>query len=316
MPRSLIIIVPCFNEEEILSSTSTILSHFLMRAIKENWITADSKICFVDDGSKDGTWLKIEEIIKHTPNCTGIKLSRNFGHQAAILAGLLENINLFELYITIDADLQDDVEAMKEMLHKNKEGANIVYGVRNDRSSDSFFKRSTAETFYRLMQKMGVPIIFNHTDFRLMDNKVLQNFSRYKEVNLFIRGIIPSIGFKTEKVYYQRLPRKAGKSKYPFSKMTELAWNGVTSFSTKPMKMVLWFGIINFLVALLLTFYVLYGLFYGKVVKGWTSTVLPMLYFSGANMIAIGMIGEYIGKIYEEIKGRPRYIVEEVLKNE
>ena len=162
---------------------------------------SESKICFVDDGSKDQTWNKIEEIISSNSHCTGIKLSRNFGHQAAILAGLLENINLFELYITIDADLQDDVDAMKDMLQKNIEGANIVYGVRNDRSSDSFFKRSTAETFYKLMQKMGVPIIFNHTDFRLMDNKVLQNFSRYKEVNLFIRGIIPSIGFNTEKVY-------------------------------------------------------------------------------------------------------------------
>ncbi|UBM58128.1 glycosyltransferase family 2 protein [Marinilongibacter aquaticus] len=310
MPTSLVIIVPCYNEEAILEMSKNQLVDFLNRMKAEGLATENSKICFVDDGSKDQTWALIDGFVKNNPECVGLKLSKNFGHQSAILAGMMECMNQFEAYITIDADLQDDVEVMREMLIRHQNGAKVVYGVRNDRSNDTFFKRFTAETFYKLMLKMGVPIVYNHADFRLMDNIVVENFSNFKEVNLFIRGIIPTIGFKSEEVYYQRLERQAGETKYPLTKMLAFAWKGITSFSTSPMRMVLWFGAFNFLLALLITVYVLYSWAVGKVVIGWASTLLPMAYFSGSNMIAIGLIGEYLGRVYEEIKGRPRYIIE------
>lgn len=312
----LLLVVPCYNEQEILEKTySTLLTYF--SELKErNAITADSKICFVNDGSRDSTWIIIDSICKRDANVIGLKLSRNFGHQAALVAGLLHHKNQFDCYISIDADLQDDLRAIDSMLEKYKEGSKIVYGVRNDRSSDSFFKRFTAETFYKLMQRMGVPTVYNHADFRLIDNQVLAEFSNFGETNLFIRGIIPMIGFQSDKVYYKRLEREAGESKYPLKKMLIFAWNGITSFSTVPMKLVLWFGVINFLIAMGITVWVLVCKLFGFTVQGWTSIVLPMTFFSGSNMIAIGLIGEYVGKIYEEVKARPRYIVETVLNEE
>ncbi len=310
MPKSLLLVVPCYNEEEILRITNTKLCGYYDKLFLEGKISLNSKICYVNDGSRDTTWALIEEISKEETKVLGIKLSRNFGHQNALLAGLFEFVDKFDCYISIDADLQDDFSAIEAMLEKHKEGAAVVFGVREDRTSDSFFKRFTAESFYKIMQKLGVPVVFNHADFRLIDNKVLKEFERFGEVNMFIRGIIPAIGFHSEKVFYKRLEREAGESKYPLKKMVVFAWNGVTSFSTVPMRLVLWFGIINFLVALSIGAYVISSKFLGFTVAGWTSIVLPMAFFSGSNMIAIGLIGEYIGKIYEEVKARPRYIVE------
>jgi glycosyltransferase involved in cell wall biosynthesis len=312
----LLLVVPCYNEQEILEKTYSTLSMYFSELKEQKAITADSKICFVNDGSRDSTWIIIDSICKRDENVIGLKLSRNFGHQAALVAGLLHHKNQFDCYVSIDADLQDDLRAIDGMLEKYNEGSKIVYGVRNDRSTDSFFKRFTAETFYKLMQRMGVPTVYNHADFRLIDNQVLNEFSNFGETNLFIRGIIPMIGFKSDKVYYKRLEREAGESKYPLKKMLIFAWNGITSFSTVPMKLVLWFGIFNFVFAMGITAWVLVCKLFGFTVQGWTSIVLPMTFFSGSNMIAIGLIGEYVGKIYEEVKARPRYIIETVLNEE
>ncbi|MFY7909895.1 MAG: glycosyltransferase family 2 protein [Emticicia sp.] len=312
----LLLVVPCYNEQEILEKTYSTLSMYFSELKERNAITADSKICFVNDGSRDSTWIIIDSICKRDSNIIGLKLSRNFGHQAALVAGLLHHKNQFDCYVSIDADLQDDLRAIDGMLEKYKEGSKIVYGVRNDRSTDSFFKRFTAESFYKLMQRMGVPTVYNHADFRLIDNQVLNEFSNFGETNLFIRGIIPMIGFQSDKVYYKRLEREAGESKYPLKKMLIFAWNGITSFSTVPMKLVLWFGIFNFVFAMGITVWVLVCKLFGFTVQGWTSIVLPMTFFSGSNMIAIGLIGEYVGKIYEEVKARPRYIIETVLNEE
>jgi glycosyltransferase involved in cell wall biosynthesis len=310
------LVVPCYNEQEILEKTYSTLSMYFTELKERNAITADSKICFVNDGSRDSTWIIIDSICKRDSTIIGLKLSRNFGHQAALVAGLLHHKNQFDCYVSIDADLQDDLRAIDGMLEKYNEGSKIVYGVRNDRSTDSFFKRFTAETFYKLMQRMGVPTVYNHADFRLIDNQVLNEFSNFGETNLFIRGIIPMIGFQSDKVYYKRLEREAGESKYPLRKMLIFAWNGITSFSTVPMKLVLWFGIFNFVFAMGITVWVLVCKLFGFTVQGWTSIVLPMTFFSGSNMIAIGLIGEYVGKIYEEVKSRPRYIIESVLNEE
>jgi polyisoprenyl-phosphate glycosyltransferase len=312
MPK-LLLVVPCYNEQEILNQTYQSLSNYYSELISNKIIDTESKICFVNDGSRDKTWEIIDDICKKDSRIIGIKLSRNFGHQGALVAGLLHHKDQFDCYISIDADLQDDMRAIEGMLEKYNLGAKIVYGVRNDRTTDSFFKRFTAETFYKIMQKMGVPVVFNHADFRLIDNQVLDEFSNFKEFNLFIRGIIPMIGFQSDKVFYKRFEREAGESKYPLRKMLIFAWNGITSFSTVPMKLVLWFGILNFVFALGLGVWVLVSKFFGFTVQGWTSILLPMTFFSGSNMIAIGLIGEYIGKIYEEVKGRPRYIIEKVV---
>jgi len=308
--------VPCYNEQEILNSTYTKLKAYLQDLRENSAIANESKICFVNDGSRDKTWQIIENICDSDNQVIGIKLSRNFGHQSALVAGLLENRDLFDCYISIDADLQDDIQAIEGMLEKYKEGSKVVYGVRSDRSSDSWFKRVTAESFYKLMLSMGVPVVYNHADFRLIDNQVLRELSNFNEVNLFLRGIIPTIGFKSDKVFYKRLEREAGETKYPLKKMLIFAWNGITSFSTFPMRAVLWFGIVNFLIAMSIGVYVLISKFLGYTVEGWTSIVLPMTFFSGSDMIAIGLIGEYIGKIYEEVKGRPRYIIDRIENQE
>ncbi len=315
MSVNLLLVVPCYNEEAVLPITYPQFLDFLLSQITIGAISERSMVCFVDDGSRDNTWKLIQEYAEKDENVMGVKLSRNCGHQNAILAGLIENKDNFDCYVTIDADLQDNVNAISDMIIAYKEGASVVYGVRNDRTSDSWFKRTTAEGFYKIMQKMGVPVVFNHADFRLIDNRVLNELEGYKEVNLFIRGIIPTIGFKSKQVFYKRLEREAGESKYPLGKMLLFAWNGVTSFSTFPMRMVLWFGILNFFVALSIGMYVIVSKMFGITVAGWTSIVLPMAFFSGSNMIAIGLIGEYIGKIYQEVKQRPRYIIEEHLKS-
>jgi glycosyltransferase involved in cell wall biosynthesis len=312
-PARLLLVIPCYNEEAILYRTYAKLNTYYNGIKEQGLIAEDSRICFVNDGSRDKTWSIIEELCIKDKNIIGVGLSRNFGHQSAIMAGLEQHVNDFDCFITIDADLQDDVNAITAMIEKHREGAMVVYGVRSDRSSDSWFKRFTAEAFYVLMQKMGVPVVFNHADFRLMDQRVLKELGNFREINMFLRGIVPLIGFKNEKVFYSRLEREAGETKYPLNKMLLFAWNGITSFSTFPMRLVLYFGFANFLIAMLIVVYILFSFLIGHTVPGWTSTMLPLTFFSGFNMMALGLIGEYIGKIYEEVKGRPRYIIEKIV---
>ncbi len=309
----LLLVVPCYNEEAILHLTYSTLKAYYTDIKGRGLIAADSKICFINDGSRDKTWDIIESLCEQDDTIIGVKLSRNFGHQSAIMAGLEKHVDDFDCFITIDADLQDDINAITSMIERHAEGAMVVYGVRGDRSSDTWFKRTTAEGFYVLMQKMGVPVVFNHADFRLMDRRVLQELGNFREINLFLRGVVPLIGFRSDKVFYNRLERVAGESKYPLSKMLLFAWNGITSFSTFPMRLVLYFGVLNFLIAMSIVFYILFSYLFGYTVPGWTSTMLPLTFFSGSNMMALGLIGEYIGKIYEEVKGRPRYIIEKII---
>lgn len=312
-PSRLLLVVPCYNEEAILNLTYSTLKTYYAGIKERGLIAADSKICFVNDGSRDKTWDIIEDLCQQDDTIIGVKLSRNFGHQSAIMAGLEKHIDNFDCFITIDADLQDDINAITSMIEKHQEGAMVVYGVRGDRSSDSWFKRFSAEGFYVLMQKMGVPVVFNHADFRLMDRRVLQELGNFKEINMFLRGIVPLVGFRNDKVVYNRLERVAGETKYPLSKMLLFAWNGITSFSTFPMRLVLYFGFFNFMVAMVIVAYIFLSFLTGHTVPGWTSTMLPLTFFSGSNMMALGLIGEYIGKIYEEVKGRPRYIIEKTV---
>jgi glycosyltransferase involved in cell wall biosynthesis len=312
MSPKLLLVIPCYNEQEVLHLTNQKLNTYFDWLLEQNIIDSESKICYINDGSKDATWSIIDELTKTNSRILGIKLAKNFGHQNAVLAGLFSFIDQYDCYVSIDADLQDDIHAIGEMVSKFLEGNSVVYGVREDRSTDTFFKKFTAELFYKIMDKLGVPVVFNHADFRLIDNKVLKEFANFKEYNMFIRGIIPTIGFPSEKVYYKRLEREAGESKYPFRKMLAFAWKGITSFSTVPMRMVLWFGVINFIISVIIGLFVLSSKLRGVAVSGWTSTLLPMAFFSGSNMIAIGLIGEYVGKIYEEVKGRPRYIIEKI----
>ncbi|SEJ77511.1 Glycosyltransferase involved in cell wall bisynthesis [Dyadobacter sp. SG02] len=312
-PARLLLVVPCYNEEAILYQTYAKLNTYYNGIKEQGLIAGDSRICFVNDGSRDKTWAIIEDICSKDSTIIGVGLSRNFGHQSAIMAGLEQHVNDFDSFITIDADLQDDINAITAMIEKHREGAMVVYGVRSDRSSDSWFKRFSAESFYVLMQKMGVPVVFNHADFRLMDQRVLKELGNFREINMFLRGVVPLIGFKNEKVYYSRLEREAGETKYPLSKMLLFAWNGITSFSTFPMRLVLYFGFVNFFIAMLMVVYILSSYVIGHTVAGWTSTMLPITFFSGFNMMALGLIGEYIGKIYEEVKGRPRYIIEKIV---
>ena len=312
MSPKLLLVVPCYNEQEILQLTNDRLNTYFDGLLEREAISRESKICYINDGSKDTTWSIIDKLSQNNPRIIGIKLAKNFGHQNAVLAGLFSFIDKYDCYISIDADLQDDINAIGEMIAKYKAGSSVVYGVREDRSSDTFFKKFSAEIFYKMMEKLGVPVVFNHADFRLIDNKVLREFANFKEYNMFIRGIIPTIGFPSEKVYYKRLEREAGESKYPLMKMLGFAWKGITSFSIVPMRMVLWFGVVNFIISILVGVFVVTSKLEGVAISGWTSIVLPMAFFSGSNMIAVGLIGEYIGKIYEEVKGRPRYIIEKI----
>jgi polyisoprenyl-phosphate glycosyltransferase len=314
MPPKLLVVLPCYNEQEVLGLTYQTMSAFFDRLRQISSIAPGSQFCFVNDGSRDRTWQIITELCAQDPQVRGVNLSRNFGHQGAVLAGLFHSYSDFDCFISIDADLQDDVNAIEEMLKLYAQGNLVVYGVRDDRTTDTWFKQFTAERFYKVMQWMGVRTVFNHADFRLMDRRVVREFKdNFQEVNLFLRGIVPLIGFKSERVYYKRLERQAGESKYPLRKMMTFAWNGITSFSPFPMRMVLYFGIFSFLVAIGIMVYAIYSWLCGSIVPGWTSTVIPITFFSAANMIAIGLIGEYIGKIYEEVKHRPKFIVDQVL---
>lgn len=311
MAPSLLIILPCFNEDKVLDFSIKKTNALLNKMISDNLILETSSLVFIDDGSVDNTWDIISKSSKDK-NIKGIKLSRNFGHQNAILSALLSNKNSYDLYITIDADLQDDLEVIPKMVDSYLKGNEIVYGVREDRQTDSLFKRKTAEIFYKLQKILGIDIIENHADFRLISNKVLLELNKYKEINLFLRAIFPQIGYKSENIYYKRLERTAGETKYTFFKMLKFAGDGITSFSIKPLRIILLSGFTIFLISILMTLWILLGtIITGETVPGWASTVLPIYFIGGVQLLSLGVIGEYIGKIYIEAKARPRYIIEE-----
>lgn len=308
----LYIVIPCFNEEEMLPITTDVLENKLKELIDKKIISNKSKIMYVNDGSKDRTWDLIKEY-SLKDNFTGISLSRNKGHQNALLAGLMVAKEYADIVISMDADLQDDIDAIDKMILEYNNGSQIVYGVRSSRKKDTFFKRKTAEFFYKFMKFMGVDIVYNHADFRLTSKKVLESLQDYEEVNLFLRGIFPLIGFKSSNVYYERKERVAGKSKYPLKKMLSFAWNGITSFSIKPIKFVLNIGITIFILSLIIMIYSVIVKILGNAVSGWTFIICSIWMVAGIQMLSLGIIGEYIGKIYSETKKRPRYIIEENL---
>ena len=314
MKDILYVVVPCYNEEEVLNETTKRLTKKIDDLINNKKISKDSRIMFVDDGSKDKTWNLIEKYSEDNKLVTGVKLSRNRGHQNALLAGLMTAKEYADVVISMDADLQDDINAIDEMLNKYYNGCDIVYGVRSSRKKDSFFKKHTAQAFYKFMKIMGVDVVYNHADYRLTSKRVLDNFEDYKEVNLFLRGMFPLIGFKSDVVYYERAERFAGKSKYPLKKMLNFAWDGITSFSIKPLRMITFIGSLISILSFIFLIYVIVGHFVNGNVEGWTTIVALVSFFGGFQILCIGIIGEYIGKIYNETKGRPRYIIEKVIK--
>lgn len=312
--RVLYLVIPCYNEEEVLPETSKRLTAKLGAMIEMGLISQDSKIVFVNDGSKDRTWQLIRQYHEENPMIQGINLSRNKGHQNALLAGLMTVKEYCDMAISMDADLQDDVDAIDQFVEKYYEGCEVVYGVRSERKTDSFFKRASAQSFYKLMLHMGVEIVYNHADYRLMSRRALDEMEGFKEVNLFLRGIVPLIGFQSGVVTYERHERFAGESKYPLKKMLNFAFDGITSFSVKPIRMVTTLGIIIFAISILMLIYFLITWCIGWTVPGWTSIVVSVWAIGGLQLLAIGIIGEYIGKIYMETKARPKFIVQEYLK--
>lgn len=313
---TLYLVVPCYNEEEVLPETSKQLRSKMLSLIDSGRISGKSHIVFVDDGSSDRTWEIISELHRDDTIFQGIRLSRNNGHQNALLAGLMTVKSLCDMTITLDADLQDDVEAIDEMIEKYYGGCDIVYGVRNSRDTDTAFKRKTAEGYYKIMRFLGADIVYNHADYRLMSRKALDELESFKEVNLFLRGIVPMIGCKSDKVYYARKKRFAGKTKYPLKKMLAFAWEGITSLSIKPIRMIMTLGSFIFLVSIAMLIYSIIRHATGHTVVGWTSIVVSIWAIGGLQLLAIGIIGEYIGKIYLETKHRPRFIVEDYLSDE
>ena len=307
--------IPCYNEEEVLRDSAEKLNNKYNEMMAEGKISPDSKIVFIDDGSKDKTWSIISELHKENPVFQGIKLTRNRGDQNALLCGLMTLKDKADAVISIDADLQDDINVFDEMVEKYENGCDVVYGVRSKRATDTFFKRFTAEAFYKILNKMGAKVIFNHADFRLMSKRALEAFSMYKETNIFLRGMVPLVGYKSDVVKYERAERLAGESKYPLKKMLALAWEGITSLSIQPIRMITWLGAIIFAISLVIIVYSLVRFFIGATVSGWASTLCSIWALGGLQLLAIGVIGEYIGKIYLETKRRPRYIVEEFLED-
>lgn len=310
----LYMVIPCYNEEEVLLETTKRLKEKLNGLIKKKIISAKSKVMYVNDGSKDKTWELIKQIHNNDPMFTGISLSRNRGHQNALVAGLLTAKDYADVVISMDADLQDDINAVDGMLEKYYDGCDIVYGVRSARKKDTFFKRVTAEGFYKFMQMMGVDVVYNHADYRLTSKKVLNNFQDYKEVNLFLRGIFPLIGYKSDKVYYERAERFAGESKYPLKKMLNFAWDGITSFSVKPLRLICGLGFIILFISIIIMIYSLIRKISGNTIDGWTFLNISIWFIGGLQMISLGIIGEYVGKMYNETKARPRFIVAENLE--
>ena len=309
-PR-LYIVIPCYNEEAVLPITAPLFRDKLLSLSSQGKISPDSRVLFVNDGSKDSTWNLICQLAKEDEHYEGICLSRNRGHQNALLAGLMEAKDKCDITISIDCDGQDDINAMDEMVDEYLSGAEIVYGVRSKRETDTFFKRFTAESFYKLMKWMGADTVFNHADYRLVSSRALKEFANFKEVNIFLRGMFPLVGFKSTCVYYERHERIAGESHYPLKKMLALAFDGITSLSIRPIRLITGLGVFISLVAFALIVYALVSYFTGNVVSGWASSLIVTCFLGGIQLISLGVIGEYVGKIYMETKARPRFIISE-----
>ena len=313
--KILYVVVPCYNEEEVLKVTTEKLTEKLNKMVKDKLIDKKSKIMYVNDGSKDTTWEIIRDLNKKNNYVTGVNLSRNRGHQNALLAGLMTAKEYADMVISMDADLQDDINVMDQMVKEYSNGKDVVYGVRSSRKKDTWFKRKTAEGFYKFMQKLGVDIVYNHADYRLMSKRALDALEEFKEVNLFLRGIIPLIGFESSIVTYERNERFAGESKYPLKKMLSFAFEGILSFSVKPIKLIISFGIFVSLISLGLLIYVLVNFIITGHIKELTTIISTISLFGGLQTIFIGIIGQYVGKTYSETKQRPRYIIERVILN-
>lgn len=316
MNNKLYLVIPCYNEEEVLPETSRRLKEKINSLIEKGKIDKESRIVFVNDGSKDKTWELIEALHKQDAVFSGINLSRNRGHQNALLAGLMTVKAHADMVISMDADLQDDINAVDEMVDKFLGGIDIVYGVRSSRQKDTFFKKVTAEGFYRLMNVMGANTVFNHADYRLMSKRALEGLAEFKEVNLFLRGIVPMIGYSCDVVYYERGERFAGESKYPLGKMLAFAIEGITSLSTKPIRMITGLGFFIFFVSIIMLIYSLVRHFTGATIVGWTTLMVSVWAIGGLILLSLGVVGEYVGKIYLETKARPRFIVEQFLNEE
>lgn len=311
--KTIYMVVPCYNEEEVLDETTRQLTEKFHNLIKGGKISEKSRILYVNDGSKDQTWAIISRLHEEYDIVSGINLSRNRGHQNAVLAGLMYAKEYCDAAISMDADLQDDINAIDEMVDKFIQGMDVVYGVRSSRKKDTFFKKFTAEGFYKMMKWMGVDIVFNHADYRLMSKRVLQQLENYEEVNLFLRGIVPLIGYPSDNVYYERHERFAGESKYPLKKMLSFAFDGITSFSVKPIRFILTLGMLIFLVSVGILIYSIVRHFMGETVLGWSSLMVSIWALGGLQLLAIGIVGEYIGKMYLETKRRPRFAIQDVL---
>ncbi|MDY3832799.1 MAG: glycosyltransferase family 2 protein [Candidatus Ventricola sp.] len=312
--NTLYIVVPCYKEQEVLPETSRRLKEKVLALRAQGKISDKSRIMFVNDGSSDNTWPIIRQLHEQEPDLfSGVNLSRNRGHQNALLAGLLTAVNYADMIISMDADLQDDINAVDAMVDHYHEGYEVVYGVRSKRDTDTFFKRFTAEGFYKVMKALGVDIVFNHADYRLMSRRAVEGLAQFGEVNLFLRGIVPQIGYKWTTVTYERAERFAGESKYPLKKMLAFAADGITSFSVKPIRMVFSLGVVVFLVSLVMLLYALVAKLTGHTSAGWTSLMGSIWLIGGIQLLSLGVVGEYVGKIYKEAKHRPRFIIESVL---
>lgn len=311
LPRTVFFVIPCYNEEEALPKTVNVLRKKIACLLEDEIISAKSKVIFVDDGSVDNTWETIEELHSREPMFAGVKFAHNEGHQNALYAGLMRALDdKCDAAISMDADLQDDISVIDRFIEEFNKGSQIVYGVRNSRATDTWFKRTSAGAFYRLMKNMGVDTVSNHADYRLMSLSALTALSKYSEVNLFLRGIVPTLGFETSKVYYERGVRVAGESKYPFKKMLSFAIQGITSFSVKPLMIPIFIGIISAVIGVAMLIYSVISVAQGRAVAGWASLMCSLWIIGGLVMLSLGIIGEYVGKIFMEVKRRPRYIVE------
>lgn len=313
--KTVYLVVPCYNEEDVINETSNRLKVKLESLIEKKAIELNSKIVFIDDGSKDRTWDIITELNELDDIFWGVKLSRNKGHQNALLAGLMTVKDNCDAVITLDADLQDDINAIDEFVRKFNEGNDIVYGVRSSREKDTIFKRGTAQGFYKLMKLLGIDIVYNHADYRLMSRRALESLEDFREVNLFLRGIVPLIGFKSDIVLYERNERFAGESKYPLKKMLAFAFEGITSFSVKPIRMVLDIGLIMFIGSIIVMLYYLIVWGLGETIQGWTTLIISIWMIGGVQLLCLGIIGEYVGKIYMESKARPKFIIDKYIND-
>ncbi len=314
--ETLYLVVPCYNEEAVLPETSRRLAEKLEKMEKTGLVSGKSRILFVDDGSKDKTWELIEGLHRENTKFSGLKLSRNRGHQNALLAGLMTAKQYADMVISLDADLQDDVDAIDRFVEEYYRGSDVVYGVRSSRATDTAFKRGTAQGFYKFMQALGVDIVDNHADYRLMSRRALEALSQYREVNLFLRGVVPLVGFPSAIVTYERHERFAGESKYPLKKMLAFAFDGITSFSVKPIRLITWLGVVIFLASIIMLLALLIQKLFGYTVQGWTTLMGSIWMIGGIQLLCLGIIGEYVGKIYAEVKQRPRFIIDRLLNDE